>query len=482
MNGRKVISGISWSFAERITAQIVSTIVGIILARILSPEDYGAVSIVMVLITLCNVFVTSGLGTALVQKKEISNTDYNTGFYLSLGIALTLYIVLFLIAPYFADFYRMPILQPVVRVLGLRLILTSVNTIQHAYVQRAMEFKLFFFSTLFGTIASCFVGVFLAYNGFGVWAIVFQYLTNTTIDTIVLLFVCKWRPGLTFSLSSAKKIYSFGSKVLFTQLIYTIEADIRSLIVGKVFGPADLAYYDQGKKYPSLIVTNINASIQTVLLPAFSKSQNNYFELKNELRRSSSVGVFLLAPLLVGFASISFSFVNIVLTDKWLPIVPYIVIFCLSYITRPFETACHQAILAIGRSGLVFWLMIAIDGTGILLILVAVFILKSVLWIALFSLLTTIISVFVFSRSVSSIFSYKVFEQFVDIAPSLFLSLFMGGIVFAVGMLPINRYLLLIIQIIVGIIIYTGFSFSLRLSPMVYLLKQLKPIRRKKNG
>ena len=237
-----IAKGLYWAFAERIAAQFVSTLVGIILARLLVPQDYGVVSIVMVFITLCNVFVTSGFGTAIVQKKEVDETDYNTAFVLSFIMAIVLYGVLFFVSPLIAEFYELPILKSVIRVLGLRLILTSLNTIQQAHIQREMRFKKFFIATLFGTVISCVVGIILAYCGYGVWALVAQYLTNTTIDTVVLVFVGGWNPSLKFSKRKAKEIYSFGIKVLCTELVFTLEGDIRSLIVGKVFGSADLAY------------------------------------------------------------------------------------------------------------------------------------------------------------------------------------------------------------------------------------------------
>lgn len=453
-----ITNGMSWAFAERITAQLVSTLVGIILARLLTPQDYGAVSIVMVFITLCNVFVTSGFGTAIVQKKEVNETDYNTAFLLSFIMSILLYGVLFFTAPYIAQFYEMPVLQPVIRVLGLRLILTSLNTIQQAHIQREMQFKKFFIATLFGTAISCVVGIVFAYCGYGVWALVAQYLVNTTIDTVVLCFVGGWIPKPKFSKKKAKEIYSFGSKVLCTELVFTLESDIRSLIVGKVFGSADLAYYDQGKKYPAIIVNNVNASMTKVLLPALSREQDNLIALKQTLRRCVEIASYLLCPLLIGFAVVANNFVSAVLTDKWLETVPFVIIFCISYLTRPIESACHQALLAIGRSGLVFWIMVAINGMGIASIFVSVFCLKSVLWIALFSLFTTIISLVCFFVATKALIDYKFKEQLADIFPSIFMSLIMGGLVYLWNLLSLNVYFKLLFQIMTGIVIYAFMS------------------------
>lgn len=193
---RKIISGLFWKFGERITAQIVSLIVTIILARLLSPDEFGAVSLIMVFITIANVFVSNGFGNALVQKKDADNLDFSSVFYINIAMSIGLYFVLFLIAPLIAGFYNIPVLEPTLRVLGLRIIVASINSIQHAYVSRNMLFKRFFWSTLFGTLVSGIVGIIMAYKGLGVWALVAQYLTNTCIDTIVLWITVKWRPIL----------------------------------------------------------------------------------------------------------------------------------------------------------------------------------------------------------------------------------------------------------------------------------------------
>lgn len=476
-----VTNGFVWTFAERITAQLVSTLVGIVLARLLVPQDYGAVSIVMVFITLCNVFVTSGFGTAIVQKKEVDETDYNTAFLMSFLMSAVLYGLLFIVAPYIAQFYEMPVLRPVIRVLGLRLILTSLNTIQQAHVQREMKFKKFFIATLFGTVISCIVGVILAYCGYGIWALVAQYLTNTTIDTIVLMFVGGWNPKFKFSKRKAKEITSFGVKVLCTELVFTLEGDIRSLIVGKVFGSSSLAYYDQGRKYPALVVNNANSALTKVLLPALSRQQDNLYELKQLMRKSIRIGLYLLCPILIGFAAVSNDFVSVVLTDKWLDAVPYIVIFCFVYLTRPMESACHQALLAIGRSGLVFWLMVVINGSGIVGVVIGVFVLKSVLWIALISLITTVLSLICFLISANVLINYKFREQFSDIFPSVSIALIMGGIVYSFTFIAFNIYLKLVVQVLSGIVIYIMLSIATRNSSWKYILNFIRTRLRKKD-
>ena len=479
-NGIK--GGLIWSFGERITAQLVSTVVTIVLARLLDPTHYGIISIVTVFITFCNVFVTSGMGSALVQKKEVDERDYNTAFLISLTIAIALYIVLFFSAPYIARFYEMPELKWVLRVMALRLPLASVNSIQQAHVQRAMQFKRFFIATLFGTVLSGFVGIALAIKGFGVWALVAQYLTNTTVDTIVLLFVEKWIPKFQFSLEKAKTIYSFGWKVLATDLVYTAEEDIRSLIVGKVFGSADLAFYDQGKKYPSILVNNLNSAINKVMLPAYSRSQDDIENLKKMLRKSIAVGIFVLAPVLIGFAAVSDSFIDVVLTSKWLFCSPYIKIFCFIYLTRPLETACHQALLAIGRSDIVLRIMIAINVVALAAVFIATFGFHSVFLIAVGSVISSFVSLGSFMFFSNRLIGYKMKEQFADVCPALMISIVMGAAVYVIGFIDINKVLLLILQVLVGGAIYIALSKIFKLSAYNYLISTVKRSVQKVRG
>lgn len=469
-----ITSGLIWAFGERITAQLVSTIVTIILARILDPENYGIISIVTVFISICNVFVTSGLGSAIVQKKEVDSLDYNTAFIISFIISLIMYLVLFLISPYIANFYDMQELVLIIRVMGLRLPVASINTIQQAHIRREMAFKRFFIATLFGTIISGVIGIVMAIKGFGVWALVFQYLTNTTVDTLILCFVSGWIPKFQFSIIKCKEIFSFGWKVLATELVYTLEGDIRSLLIGKVFGSSDLAYYDQGKKYPALLVNNINSSISKVMLPAYSREQNNIFYLKQMLRKSIIIGIYILAPILIGFAIVSQSFVETILGEKWLFCVPYIQIYCISYLTRPLETACHQAILAIGRSDIVLYIMIIIHTIALGTVCIAVFIFKSVMLIAWGSLLSTFISLLCFMACVSKLIGYKIKEQIQDILPTLLICSLMGIVVYLIGCVNINANYILIIQIIIGIILYLLFSVLFKIQAYNYLMSILE--------
>lgn len=451
---RTVFSGFFWTFGERLLAQIVSLVVGIVLARILSPNDFGVISIVMIFIAICDIFVSSGFGTAIVRQREASSKDFNSAFYLSLLMAIFLYFVIYLIAPFVAGFYRIEILKPVMRVFGIRILFSAFNNIQQAYVQRQMKFKKFFIATLFGTLLSCFIGITLAYNGYGVWALVAQYMTNSIVDTIALFIVGGWRPKLEFSFESAKKIYSFGWKMLCSQLVYTLSNDIRGLIIGKVFGASDLAYYDQGRKYPAVVVDNIDAAIAKVMLPTFAQKQDDLLQLKSMLRRSIRMGLFCVAPLMCGFAAVAHSFVIVILTEKWLQAVPFIQIMCFAYMTRPLEELCHRSILAIGKSGVVMAIMIVINSISLGLTIIATFVIKSILWIALFFLVHTIVSLTCFMYASNRYINYSLAEQAKDLVPVVVASFIMGLIVYMMNYIPIATGILLGLQVVMGIVVY----------------------------
>ena len=268
MNRGKIIIGLLWRFGERITAQIVTLIVSIVLARLLSPDDYGTISLVMIFITFSEVLINNGFGTALIQKKDADDTDFATVFYFQLLFVLGLYGLMYFASPLIGAFYHNEQIVPVLRVLSLRLIVSAVNNVQHAYVSKHMLFKKFFWSTLFGTLLSAVVGVAMAYKGFGVWALVGQYLTNSVVDMIVIFVTIPWKPKALFSFQRLHSMLSFSWKILVNALFDTAYSQIRALVIGRKYSAEDLAYYNKGQQFPSIIENNINMSVESVLFPA----------------------------------------------------------------------------------------------------------------------------------------------------------------------------------------------------------------------
>ena len=334
-NSKRIVFNLIWRFAERTGAQIITFLVTLVIARILEPEDYGIIALIMVFISILQVFVDSGLGNALIQKKNADDLDFSTVFFTNIVFCLCLYLLMFFMAPLIARFYGNESLVLYIRVLSIIILISGVKNVQQAYVSRNMLFKKFFFSTLGGTIISCVIGIIMAIKGFGVWALISQQLLNLSIDTLILWLTVKWRPKLEFSFIRLKELFSFGSKLLISALIYTVEDNIRQLIIGKVYAPSELAQYNRGKQIPSIVITNINSSIDSVLLPAMSREQDNSIRVKEMTRRAIKVSTYVIAPLMIGLVFTAETLVKLILTDKWLPSVFFLRIFCITFIFYP---------------------------------------------------------------------------------------------------------------------------------------------------
>lgn len=478
MSKQGVISNFIWRFAERCGAQGVKLIVELVLARILLPEDYGLIALVTVLIQILNVFVDSGLGNALIQKKDADDLDFSTVFYFNLVWCAILYGLLFLTAPIFASFYGQVELVPVLRVLGLQVIISGIKNVQQAYVSRTMQFKRFFYATLAGTLGAAVIGIIMAYSGFGVWALVCQQLFNVMVDTTVLWITVKWRPKKLFSFDRLKVLFNYGWKLLVSSLLDTIYTEIRQLIIGKLYTSSDLAFYNRGKQFPNLIVTNVNTSIDSVLLPTMSKEQDNKERVKKMTRRSIQVSTYIMAPLMIGLACCASNIVTIVLTEKWLPCVFFLQIFCITYMFYPIHTANLNAIKAMGRSDLFLKLEIWKKVIGMILLLSTMFI--SVEAMAYSLLISTLTSMIINSWPNKKLLNYSFLEQMKDILPSILLALGMGMLVYLVGFLSLPTLFLLLIQVICGGVFYIAGSACLKLEPYVYLQGIIKPMIQKR--
>ena len=477
MNNKNIVNNFVWRFAERCGAQVVTLIVSIVLARILSPSDFGTVSLVMVFTTIMQVFVDSGLGTALIQKKDADDLDFSSVFYFNLVVCLILYIGMFVAAPYISCFYNDSSLTAIIRVISLTIVISVVKGIQQSYVSRNMLFKRFFFATLGGTIFSAFLGIGMAYMGYGVWSIVAQQLSNTAIDTLILWITVKWRPKKLFSWARLKGLLSYGWKLLASSLLDTVYNNLRNLIIGKIYTSADLAYYNQGDKFPKVIVTNINASIDSVLLPSMSGEQDNAERVKSMTRRAIKTSTYIMAPLMMGLLFCAEPVVKLLLTEKWIPCVPYLRIFCFTYMFWPIHTANLNAIKAMGRSDLFLRLEIIKKAMGLILLLLTMRI--SVMAMAYSLIVSGILSQVINSWPNWKLLNYKYIEQLRDILPSIIVATCMGICVYCIGFLSLPTIITLIVQVVVGATIYIGVSAIFKLEEFEYLLGMVKSFLKK---
>lgn len=480
MQKNKIISSLIWGFLEKSGTQLVQFIIQIVLARLLLPEDYGVVAIVTVFIAIANVFVQYGFNTSLIQKKNVDDVDFSSVFYLSLFIALILYIVIFFTAPFIADFYEQPILVPVFRILSLTLFFGAVNSIQQAVVARKLEFKKYFFSSLGGILISAIIGIIFAIKGFGVWALVIQQLVNIISTMIILWFTVKWRPKLLFSFKRLKRLFSYGWKFLCSALLDTIYRNIYDLVIGKKYSSKSLAYYNRGKQFPNIIVQNLDGAISSVMLPALSKEQDDKEKVKRMMRRAMVTSSYIVFPITIGLIVIAHPLVKIVLTDKWLPCVPFLQLLAISYAFWPIHTSNLQAISSLGRSDIYLKLEIIkkIMGLSILLITLPM----GLIPMAIGQVISGIISTFINSYPNKKILNYSYLEQIKDICPSLFISIIMGIITYSIAFLNFNSIITLLIQVVLGIVVYILLSIFFKLECFKYLIETINDLKKNKGG
>lgn len=476
----KTITGTAWKFGERISAQAVNFVVSIILARLLLPEDYGIIALVTVFITICDKLVVSGFATSLIQKKDADNLDFSTVFFFSVGMSLVLYAAMFFGAPLIADFYSAydrELLINVIRVMGIQIIATAVNSVQQAYVSRTMQFKKTLWSTLSGTVLSAIVGISMAYAGYGVWALVAQYCVNVVTVMIVLWIVVRWRPELRFSVKRFKDLFSYGWKIFVASIIKVLYNDLRSLVIGKFYSASDLAYYNKGQSFPQLVESNVGGTIESVLFPAISKKQSSKDEMLGILRRAIKTSTYILMPILAGLAAVAEPLIEILLTEKWLPSTIYMQILCFTFMLMPIEIDNLQAIKAMGRSDIALKLEIIKKVIGISLLVVSIpFGVKA---IAISMLIGSVANAIVDAIPNIKLLGYKFTQQIKDFGPSLVMSLIMFACVYPLSLFKMNDFLMIFIQAIVGASIYLVLSLVTKNESLRYILNLVKGILKK---
>ncbi len=475
---KKTLVGLFWKFLERCGVQGVGFVVSIVLARMLDPSDYGILALVTVFTSIFGIFGDFGLGSALVQKKDADEVDYSSVFYCNIVSCVVLYVILFFTAPLFSWFYENDSLTLIIRVLGLSIPISGFRVVQNAYLSQKMQFKKMFFATLGGTIGAAVVGIVMAYYGFGVWALVGQHLFNTLFGTIALWVVVRWHPKWLFSFARIKVLFSYGWKILVSNFINTLYNDIRQLIVGKMYSTADLGQYNRGKQFPHLIVDNVNSSIDGVLFPVLSKCQNDVSRVKEITRKAIRTSGYIMWPLLLGMAAVGEPMVTLLLTEKWLPCLPFLYIFCFANGFVPVSTANLNAIKAMGRSDLNLKMEIIKKSFAVIMIIVSVPF--GVLAIALSGIPITLFACAVNIFPNRKLLGYSYLEQFKDMAPSFLMALVMAVAVYFMSWIPLPLIVILILQVATGAVIYILESIILKNGTFKYLLGTLKGFLSKK--
>jgi len=478
----KAPSSFLFKLAESFGTQGIAFVVSVVLARLLEPSDYGVLAVLMVFIALSQVFVQSGLNTALIQKKDADDTDLSSAFFVSLGIAIVLYLLLFLLAPAIGSYFDMAGLAPVLRVLALVLLPGAVISVQNAVIAREMKFRRLMFASLCATMLSGAVGIGMALAGMGYWALVGQQLSSQFGLMCALWLMARWRPHALFSWARVRGLIRFGWKLLAASLLDSGYLSLRTAVIGKKFDKDTLGFYNRGKQFPELVMNAVNGSIQSVMLPVLSELQENIPRMKQMMRRSVVASSFLVLPLMTGLAAVAEPLVVLLLTDKWLPAVPFLQICCIDFAFYPIHTANLQAINAMGRSDVFLKLELIKKSYGLVILAATVLFFDSVLVIAWGGVVSTLLSAVVNAMPNRKLLGYGYLEQMRDILPQAALAMVMFLAVSAVGLLPLALAGRLLIQVLVGVVVYGGLALALRMEGMQYLLAIVRKIIRGRVG
>ncbi|HHX37329.1 MAG TPA: lipopolysaccharide biosynthesis protein, partial [Clostridiaceae bacterium] len=377
-----VVGSLFWKLAERFGVQIIQFLLQIVLARLLSPDHYGVLALMITFIAIANVFIQSGFNTALIQGKEIKDEDFSSVFWLTLSVAAIIYIILFFSAPFIGQFFNMPEFTNKFRVLALVLFPGALNSVQLAKISREMDFKKVFYSNIGGILVSGAVGIVLAFWGKGVWALVAQNITNVLIATIVMWFTVRWHPRLIINFKRLKILFSFGWKLMVSGMMDVLYLEMRGLVIGKKYKKSTLGFYNRGKQFPQFLIDGINGALQSVMLPALSSRQNRTSDVKNLMRNSILMSSYILFPLMALLAGVAEPLITWLLTDKWLPAAPYMQIYCFTMAIFPIHTCNLQAINAIGRSDIFLKLEIIKKILSLVLLVAAIVFFDSPIMIA----------------------------------------------------------------------------------------------------
>ena len=486
----KVAKGAIWVTLEKLATQVVGFVVGMVLARLLTPTDYGTVAMLSIFFAIAGSIVNCGFGNALVQKKDVGDLEFNSVFYISVGMSLVVYVVLFMAAPHIAEFYKMPVLCPVTRVSAISFVLNAINSIQGAELMRKMLFHLRFRISLITSAVSSIAGISFALMGFGVWALVWSSLLASIAGVCAYWMIIAWRPKWMFSFAAVKPLFSYGWKLSLSGMIHTIYMNLYGFLVGRFYTPADLAYVNKGNAMPSLLMNTIDGTILGVSFPALAKLQDDKTRLRDAMRRMIQCSTFLVIPLMFGLAVCARPLILSLYGNQWGGAVPYVCIYCFSYALWPFNSINTAAISAMGRSDVYLLLECVKKFSGLAIMLISIRY-GVLVFIASMCFIMAPFSVFVNTFANGRLLHYSPWMQIRDVAPSAFCGALMCGIVWCVQQLiePLMRLCPnsvvgmlgeLIVSFCVGVTAYFVLARMFRLKALREYLDAALPVLRTK--
>lgn len=464
MNRKNGIVSLFWSSADKLLTNIITFVISIILARILNPDQYGVIATASIFIVLLSLFVEPGMTSALIQKKDSDKLDFSTILIFNIAVGICLYIVLFFLSDIIGEWFKLPVLSSVLKILGLQIILGGVNSVQIAYVQKNMMFKKYFICSLSSVIVSSIVGIYIAYQGAGVWALVVYNLLKQFINIFICYLLFKCRFCIKFSMIRFNSMFPFAGKMLFTKFIDQGYVEATQTIISKIYSSTDLAFYNKGKSFPDLIINNFNSALSSVIFPYFSILQDNIVELKSKIRIVVQLTSFFCMPMVMGLLACSENFVIAILTIKWKDSIPFLQLFCCYYIWVPFSNIIWQSLKAIGKSNIVLKLEVIKMLLNISLLILFLLLINSPISIVLSIVFSIAISFFIECCEAKKHLQYTIKEIICDFLPSFLIATIMAIIVFIIGKLNIMPIYLLLIQVAFGAVFYIFITWILKFS------------------
>lgn len=462
----RAVGGAIWKLSEKLGMQLMQIVIQIVLARLLMPEDYGIIGLLTIFINISDVFILQGFTTALIQKKDADELDSSSVFYANFVMSVIIYAVFYAISPIAAKFYKTPQLCSVMRVMSVNIIVGAFCSVHNAIVSKRLQFKISFIRNIANTITQGIVGISMACFGFGVWSLVGSKIAGTFVGMVILCATVDWKPRLMFSVNRMKVLFRYSSKVLGTNLLNTLFNNIHSLIIGRYFSTSDVGYYQRGQQIPQAAMTAVDGSMNEVLYPTLSLLQNEPDRLKYALRRSMKTSMYIVLPMLMGLMVTARPFTILLLTDKWLPSVPFMQLTCLITAFWPLSARIH-ALNAIGRSDVTLKLSIIAKILTIIMIVMCIPLgMYAIMW---GTLIASCISFWITSYYVNKHIGYSLKELLNDIGLPIILSLGMALVVVAVSKINIGILPSLCLQVLSGAIFYIGLSEILKLDQYEYI-------------
>ncbi len=463
---KNTIIGLIWKFSENFGTQLISFVVQLVLARILLPEDYGIIAVTAVFIMIAQVFIQTGFSSVLIQKKEINDLETSTIFHAGFMTSIVIFGIIFFIAPWIESFYNIESLALILRIQSVTIILSGLSSVQNALLVRHLAFKKTFIYRLLAVTVQGVVGIYMALNGFGIWAIVISNLVNTSLVTLSFWLIVKWKPKLIFSYKVFKELFLYSSRILMFNLVNTIYNNIQALVIGKAFSTETLGYYNRGYQVPMLIMVNTDGAIHSVMFSSLSKVQDDREKFLAIYRSTIKSSVFIVFPMMIGLIAVAEPLTLFLLTDKWLGSVPFLQLTALICMTWPFSII-YQALNAENQAKLSFRLNALSKGIALILLFISLpFGVYAFVFSAFISAIITLcINAFVLKKT----YLYQLRTQFLDALGALIASFGMGLVVYSVGFLIDHLIILLLVQGITGISIYLLLSFVFNRETVKYL-------------